>query len=231
MGAAAASSRAPSGRRSPGCEVRLADDGEVLCRGGNVFARLPRRSRAHGRGARRGRMAAQRRHRQRRRGRLLPHRRSQEGADHHGRRQEREPREPRGEAQARAARRPGHARSATTGPSSARCWCSTPRRRTAFAQAEGIDATRPRRARAPSPGARGGPAGVERGDGGLQPRRAGQTVRDPGRRVAPGLRRAHADVQAQAPEHRREVRRRDRLCTPASPSSPRRGLAQKVDRQ
>ena len=30
----------------PGCEVTLADDGEIICRGGNVFAGLPRRSRA-----------------------------------------------------------------------------------------------------------------------------------------------------------------------------------------
>ena len=51
------------GRAIPGMEVRLADDGEVLGRGGNIFRGLPRRSRAHRRGARRRRLAAHRRHR------------------------------------------------------------------------------------------------------------------------------------------------------------------------
>ena len=51
------------------------------------------------RGARRRRLAAHRRHRRVRRRRLLPHRRPQEGADHHRRRQEHQPGQPGGGAQ------------------------------------------------------------------------------------------------------------------------------------
>ena len=48
------------GRPIPGMEVGLAADGEVLGRGGNIFRGLPRRSRAHRRGARRRRLAPHR---------------------------------------------------------------------------------------------------------------------------------------------------------------------------
>ncbi len=37
MGACRTSSPAPSGPAIPGCEVELGEDGEVICRGGNVF--------------------------------------------------------------------------------------------------------------------------------------------------------------------------------------------------
>ena len=37
LGAAPHQARARVGRAFPGCEVRLAEDGEVVCRGGNVF--------------------------------------------------------------------------------------------------------------------------------------------------------------------------------------------------
>ncbi len=103
------------GTAIPGCEVKLADDGEIICKGGNVFLgyyKEPEKTAEaldedgwlhsgdigvvddDG---------------------LLPHRRSQEGAHHHGRRQEHQPRQPRSRAQDDPARRAGlrHRRSAT----------------------------------------------------------------------------------------------------------------------
>ena len=58
-------------------------------------------------------------------------------------------------------------------------------------------------------GGRGG-AGRRGGDGGVQQRRGGQEGDGARRGVAPRLRGAHADVQAQAPGHPRPLRRRDR---------------------
>ena len=87
------------GRAFPGVEVFLGDDGEVLCRGGNVFAgylddpdktadALEPDGTFHS-----GDIGVHRRRR------LPPHRRSQEGADHHRRGQEHQPRQPRGRHQ------------------------------------------------------------------------------------------------------------------------------------
>ena len=95
------------GRAIPGMEVRLADDGEVIGRGGNVFRGYLERSRAHRRDPRRRRVAPHRRHRRVRRRGLPPHRRPQEGAHHHRRRQERVAGQPRGGAQGAAADRSG----------------------------------------------------------------------------------------------------------------------------
>ena len=98
---------ATSARRSPVARCAIADDGEVLCRGGNVFDGLLRTARQDGRDAHR-RLAALRRHRRDRRRRLPAHRRPQEGTDHHLRRQEHQPGQPRGRAEddpARSVRR------------------------------------------------------------------------------------------------------------------------------
>ena len=91
-----------------------ADDGEVICRGGNVFVGYlddPDKTAEalidgwlHS-----GDIGAVRRRR------LPAHRRPQEGADHHRRRQEHQPGQPRGRAEDHPARRPGvrHRRPAT----------------------------------------------------------------------------------------------------------------------
>ena len=72
------------GPPSPGIEVRLAEDGELLVRCDVVMVGLPQPARQDRRGARRGRLAAHRRHRADRRRRLHHDRRPQEG-DHHQR--------------------------------------------------------------------------------------------------------------------------------------------------
>ena len=77
------------GPEIPGCEVRLAEDGEVDLPGRQRVPWLPRRPGEDRRGARRRRLAALRRHRRARRRRLPAHRRPQEGADHHRGREER----------------------------------------------------------------------------------------------------------------------------------------------
>ena len=71
---------------------------------------LPREGRGDPGGARRGRLAPNRRHRQHRRRRLRHHHRPEEGPDHHVRRQERVPAEPRERAQGLGARLAGSGR-------------------------------------------------------------------------------------------------------------------------
>ena len=82
---------------------------------------LPRRPREDGRGARRRRHAALRRHRRVRRRGLPADHRPQEGAHHHRRRQEHQPRQPRGRAEDDPAGRPKRSPSATSGRSCPPC--------------------------------------------------------------------------------------------------------------
>ena len=92
------------GPAAPGVELKLAEDGELLDPRRRRDARLPQPAREDGRGDRRRRLAAHRRHRRDRRRRLRQDRRPQEGADHQRGRQEHVAGEHRGDAQGRLAR-------------------------------------------------------------------------------------------------------------------------------
>ena len=102
---------ARSAARCPGSEIRIADDGEVLAaRPEHLPGLLQQRRHAVVRRGRR-RLAAHRRPRLARRGRLPLHHRPQEGHHHHGGRQEPHAGEPRERPQALALDLPGrHAR-------------------------------------------------------------------------------------------------------------------------
>ena len=89
------------GLPSPGVELKLADDGELLARSKVVMVGYRNLPEQHRRGARRRRLAAHRRRRDDRRRRLRDADRPQEGADHQRRRQEHVAGQHRGDAQGR----------------------------------------------------------------------------------------------------------------------------------
>ena len=173
--------------------------------------RLPRRSRAHRRGARRRRLAPHRRHRRARRRGLPAHRRPQEGAHHHRGRQERLAGQPRGGAEGAAAHRPGvrrrrrralHRRAARARPRRRARVGGEPRRRPATTLAELAE--------------RPGGAGRDRARGRRAPTSASRTPsRSASARVLPDewlpdTEELTPDDEAQAARHRGEVRARDR---------------------
>ena len=135
VGRRGGSSPARSGAAMPGMRGALADDGEVDLPRRQRVRRLPQRPGEDGRGARRRRLAAHRRHRRARRRRLPPHRRPQEGARSSppaARTSAPPTSKPRSRRSRSSARR---APSATTGRSCRRWSCSTPRSAPAWADA------------------------------------------------------------------------------------------------
>ena len=206
------------GRALPGVEIKIADDGEILIKGANIFHGYHNRADIELRRGR-GRVAAHRRPRVDRRGRLPVDHRAQEGHHHHRRGQEPDAREHRERAQAvaldlpgRDARRPApvpgdpdHARRGRDARVGARA-----------RPARGHPVALPR-----SRGARADPAGSRQGQRQIRPGRAGQEVRDPRPRPLPADRRADADAEGQAQRRQREVRGDLRLAVQPADGPPR----------
>ena len=151
-----------------------------------------------------------------RRRRLPAHRRPQEGADHHRGRQEHLA----ANLESALKAQPLIGQACVIGDQrpfmSAAASCSTPTPRRRGRSSTGIEATSlAELADHPEVRRRGRPRG-RRGDGVVQQRGAGEEGRRAPRRVAARLGGAHADEQAQAPRHPRQVRRaRSSRSTPA----------------
>ena len=137
--ARARSRSAPSARRCPGVEIKLAEDGEVLIRGPVVMRGYRNQPEKTAETIDRRRLAAHRRHRRVRRRRLPEDRRPQEGADHQRGRQEHVAGEHRGEAQGgEPADRPGD-RDRRRPPYNVALITLDPDAAPAFAQQHGIE--------------------------------------------------------------------------------------------
>ena len=96
------------GQPLPGVAIKIAEDGEILISGANVFPRLLAERGGHQGDLRRGRLVPHRRHRRARRRGLPDHHRAEEGDDRHRRRQERRARGARGPAPQPRPDQPGH---------------------------------------------------------------------------------------------------------------------------
>ena len=156
-------------------------------------------------------LAAHRRPRRARRGRLPLDHRPQEGHHHHRGRQEPRAREPRERPQAVALDLAGrHARRPAPLPRRARSR-STRRRWLVGRSEHGSARGHPRSLREPRRCA-SYPGDPRRGEREVRPGRADQEVHDPRARPLPGDGRAHAHPEGQAQRRQREVRRRVRLA-------------------
>ena len=199
--------------RCPACEIRIADDGEILIKGANIFQRLlQERRRVVRRG--RGRLAAHRRPRLARRGRLPVDHRPQEGHHHHRGRQEPHAGQPR---ERPASSRRWVSQAVMHGdrrPVSRSCSSRSTRRRSCpWAKEQGTADGHRRAGRASRRCTSSIQAELDKANAQVRAGRAGQEVRDPRPRPLPGDGRADADAEGQAQRRQREVRR------PASSSS------------
>ena len=190
------------GKPLPGVEVKIAEDGELLIRGANIFQGYYRNDDASF-GAVDDGLAAHRRPGLGRRRRLRVDHRPQEGHHHHGGRQEPDAGQPGERPQAdalglpgRDARRPpavpgdaGHARRGGD---------------RAVGRDPGHRGPLDPGARRERPGPRADPGRARRGQHEVRAGRAGQEVRDPRPRPLPGDRRADADPEGQAQRGQRE---------------------------
>ena len=190
------------GRPLAGTAVRVADDGELLFRGGQVFAGYWRNDAGHRRGARRGRLVPHRRHRRGRRRGLRADHRPQEGDHRDRRRQERRPRGARGPDPGPRAGRPS-AWSSVTGARSSLPWSPSTADVVRRLGREPRQVRRRRRpGRRPRPARRDRDGRRRRQQGGLQGRVDPQVHHPPG-----GLDRGErpADTEPEAQAQRRDA--------------------------